>query len=273
MLIWSSQTVKEPIVIMFEVMGIYACLAMRSGGFSVRHLLLFSASVMLLATLGFYAAYITGAVAVLSLIIPRRGGGRSSVVVGAVSFAVVTLLLWQTGAMTRHGETFERYTSLENVDQYRAVVGKTANTGFDSGFDTQSAGGFLAVASTGWIFLLLAPFPWQFSGASSRMLLTLPEQLLWWPLFFAQVVPGAREAVKRRLADVLPMILFILTLGLVYSLRSGNVGLIHRQRAQLLPYLLILAEFRPGRRRGGPGPVWNLHAPERLPERGGLGAP
>jgi hypothetical protein len=37
------------------------------------------------------------------------------------------------------------------------------------------------------------------------------------------------------------MLFFILGLGVLYSMMFGNVGLIFRQRAQLLPWLLIIS--------------------------------
>jgi hypothetical protein len=55
------------------------------------------------------------------------------------------------------------------------------------------------------------------------------------------LIPGLRHVCKTRLADALPMLFFMLGLGLLYSMMFGNVGLIFRQRAQLLPWLLIIA--------------------------------
>jgi hypothetical protein len=37
------------------------------------------------------------------------------------------------------------------------------------------------------------------------------------------------------------MLYFVLGLGMLYSLMFGNVGLAYRHRAQLLPFLLMLA--------------------------------
>ena len=88
---------------------------------------------------------------------------------------------------------------------------------------------------------MLAPFPWQLGGASLRMLLTLPEMLVWWWLFFWGIVPGFWLAVRRRFGEIQPLLIFIFGLGLLYSLLFGNVGLIVRQRGQLLPWLLIFA--------------------------------
>jgi hypothetical protein len=93
----------------------------------------------------------------------------------------------------------------------------------------------------GWAHLLLAPFPWQLDGGSLRMLLTTPELAVWWWLVFAGLIPGLWHVCKTRLADAQPLLFFVLGLGLLYSMMFGNIGLIFRQRAQLLPWLLIIA--------------------------------
>jgi hypothetical protein len=72
-------------------------------------------------------------------------------------------------------------------------------------------------------------------------LLTTPELVVWWWLVFMGLIPGLWHVCKTRLADAQPMLFFIVGLGLLYSMMFGNVGLIFRQRAQLLPWLLIIA--------------------------------
>jgi hypothetical protein len=71
--------------------------------------------------------------------------------------------------------------------------------------------------------------------------LTTPELVVWWWLVFMGLIPGLWHVCKTRLADAQPMLFFIVGLGLLYSMMFGNVGLIFRQRAQLLPWLLIIA--------------------------------
>jgi hypothetical protein len=73
------------------------------------------------------------------------------------------------------------------------------------------------------------------------MLLTAPELAVWWWLVFVGLIPGLWHVCKTRFSEVQPMLFFIAGLGLLYSMMFGNVGLIFRQRAQLLPYLLIIA--------------------------------
>ena len=93
----------------------------------------------------------------------------------------------------------------------------------------------------GGVHLLLAPFPWQLRAGSVRMALTAPEMVVWWFVFFALVLPGLKHAIRHRFGDVMPLLLFLLLLSGVYSVTFGNVGTAYRQRAQLMPYLLIFA--------------------------------
>src|SRR5262249_34147437 len=92
--------------------------------------------------------------------------------------------------------------------------------------------------------LLLSPFPWQLGAGSLRMALTAPEIVVWWFFFFARVLPGIGYAIRHRFGDALPLFLFLSLLGVTYSLTFGNVGTAYRQRAQLMPYLLVLAGLR-----------------------------
>ena len=69
----------------------------------------------------------------------------------------------------------------------------------------------------------------------------MPEVVLWWFLIYYAIIPGVLHAVRNRFLDVQPLVVFIVGLGLIYSLTFGNVGLAYRQRAQLLPWLLVFA--------------------------------
>ena len=92
----------------------------------------------------------------------------------------------------------------------------------------------------GGAYLLLAPFPWQLGGGSARMVLTAPELFVWWWIFFVGVIPGIWYCIKHHFNEIQPLLFFLLGLGILYSAMFGNVGLAYRQRAQLLPYLLVI---------------------------------
>jgi hypothetical protein len=63
----------------------------------------------------------------------------------------------------------------------------------------------------------------------------------WWWLVFRGVIPGLRLALRRRFNDVLPLLVMLIGFGLLYSVTFVNVGMIYRQRAQLMSWLLTFA--------------------------------
>lgn len=71
MLIWSIQTIKEPLVILLEIVAMYACTVLRETGFSARHIALWMLSAVAVLPLRFYAAYMLCGVIVVSLFVPN----------------------------------------------------------------------------------------------------------------------------------------------------------------------------------------------------------
>src|SRR5262249_37896257 len=141
---------------------------------------------------------------------------------------------------------------LEYVEKFRHAAAEQGS-GVQSDFDLHTPQGFGGAMAFGMVHVLFAPFPWQMAGGSFRMLLVAPETVFWWWLFFTCVAPGMWYGIRHRFADVQPLLFFIVLMGLLYSLMFSNVGLVYRQRAQLLPWFLIFAaagwELRLMRRR------------------------
>jgi hypothetical protein len=240
MIIWSAQTLKEPVVIFLETVALYACVHLKISGFTVRYVLLCAASVLLLYPFRFYAAFLAAMAAALSLILPQIGKGASSFKSAIAVAALVIPLAVSSGLIARSEAEFERF-DLEKIQKFRENVSDGTGSGVRSGYDIRTSSGLLIGTTIGAAHLLLAPFPWQLGGGSLRMLLTLPELVVWWWLVFAGLGFGVYYAVRNKLMESMPLIIFILGLGLLYSMMFGNVGLIFRQRAQLLPWLLIFA--------------------------------
>ena len=253
MIIWSAQTSKEGVVILLEVLALYSCLQLRLNRTSVRHILLCGASVFMLLSLRFYAAYLCIGVILVSLLLPQIRRGRSSMVSAAAASVVLLVPLYlMSGSLTLHTEAYDKVANVAYLGQFRDAVstGQGSGSGVKTDHDLGTSAGLGLATAEGVVYLLLAPFPWQLlSGGSLRMLLTAPEMILWWYLVIAGVIPGLLHAARHRLGDLLPVILFVAGLGLVYSLMFGNVGLIYRQRSQLLPYLFAFAAYGIERRR------------------------
>ena len=239
MLIWSCQTIKEPFVILLEEMALYGCIRLRISRFELRHILLCGVCVAVLASMRFYAACITGLVIVMTVAVPsfRRREFSIGAAIGVVVLAIP--ILTSIGALDGNTE-FAGEWDLSRADQFRQGMAAAAS-GVETNFDMQTTRGLGLMTLVGGVHLLLAPFPWQLGAGSVRMALTAPEMAVWWLTFFGLVLPGLKYAIRHRFRDVMPLLLFLVLMGIVYSLTFGNVGTAYRQRAQLMPYLIIFA--------------------------------
>lgn len=240
MIIWSAQTTKEPVIIFLETVALYGCVYLKQKGFSLRHVALCAFAIVLVIPFRFYAAYIAGAAIALTLFLPqiKKGKLRIASAIGVAALVIPVVIL--TGVLVQHETEFERF-DLQRIQGFRRDVAAGTGSGYVSTYDMRTPEGFGLATAVGAAHLMLAPFPWQMGGASLRMLLTAPELFVWWWLFFIAVIPGLWYAVRKRFSDVQPVLFFILGLGLLYSMMFGNIGLVFRQRAQLLPWLLIFA--------------------------------
>jgi 4-amino-4-deoxy-L-arabinose transferase-like glycosyltransferase len=242
LIVWSAQTVKEPIVILLETVALYCCIRLRQDGFSMRYLLICGLAIVALTAFRFYAAYIAGFAVLITLLLPQLSRRRFTIGTAAGIAALVIPLLFYSGILARHETELEKF-DLQRIQDFRRNVatGPGGGSGVRQSYDLNTPGGFVMAAAVGGAHLLLAPFPWQLGGGSLRLLFTLPELAVWWWLFFAGVIPGLWYLLRNRFGDIQALLIFVAGLGLLYSLMFGNVGLIYRQRAQLLPWLLIFA--------------------------------
>ena len=240
MIIWSAQTVKEPVVILLEVVALYGCLRLKKSGYALRYVLLAAFAVALVFPFRFYAAYI--GMAAIAVVLAMPGGAPSNASRWSV-FSLATFILTIAGIalILANSQTRIDKFDLDFVQQFRHDIAQGTGSGVELDVDMRTTAGFSVGTLVGAAHLLLAPFPWQLGSGTLRMLLTTPELVYWWWLFFLGIVPGVRFALRHRTADLLPVLVFILGLGLLYSMTFGNVGLIFRQRAQLLPWLLMFA--------------------------------
>ena len=208
----------------------------------MRYLLICGLAIVALTAFRFYAAYIAGFAVLITLLLPQLSRKRFTIGTAAGIAALVIPLLFYSGILARHETELEKF-DLQRIQDFRRNVatGPGGGSGVRQSYDLNTPGGFVMAAAVGGAHLLLAPFPWQLGGGSLRLLFTLPELAVWWWLFFAGVIPGLWYLLRNRFGDIQALLIFVAGLGLLYSLMFGNVGLIYRQRAQLLPWLLIFA--------------------------------
>jgi hypothetical protein len=237
LVVWSAQTLKEPVVILLETVVLYSCIQLMQFGVALRHILIISFATILLYPFRFFAAYLSGGVVLIALFLPRSGKRFSGVESAVAAVLVGACFLGFTGVQVTK-EVQQYQFDLEYIDKIKDFTSGTTGSGVAVKADLRTPTGLGFALSVGMLHLLLAPFPWQWGG-SLRMALVIPEVVCWWLVLFYGVLPGLTHCVRTRIRDVLPLLLFIGGMAMLYSLLFANIGLVYRQRAQLLPLLLI----------------------------------
>jgi hypothetical protein len=152
-----------------------------------------------------------------------------------VAVTAIGLAFTWFGVLNYAGNQFDRFANLQQIQLSRQDQAE-AGSGFGKDVDITTTEGALTVIPLGTVYLLFAPFPWQFS--TLRQTITLPEMVVWW-MAFPLLVLGLWYSIKHRLRQVAPIVIFTTMLTLVYSVFQGNVGTAYRQRSQLLVFYFI----------------------------------
>lgn len=133
-------------------------------------------------------------------------------------------------------ETQAAFMTLNQVQVTRMDQAMWGKSAYGVGYDVTTPMGALRALPVGLVYLLFAPFPWAIT--SVRQLLVVPETLVWYALMPA-FVRGLWHSIRHRLRDVLPILVFTVTLTLAYALMQGNVGTAYRQRTQVTMFFFV----------------------------------
>ncbi|HXG85366.1 MAG TPA: phospholipid carrier-dependent glycosyltransferase [Pyrinomonadaceae bacterium] len=232
-IIWSGQLLKDGLIIFLLVLSITMVLQLQEK-FSYWTVGILIFALFGIISVRFYIFYMV-AIAVVGSFIIGSSTSNNSIVRRSVILVIMGLSLTYLGVLRNAGDQFEEYGNLERIQLSRADLAKS-ESGFGSESDISTTEGAITALPIGFIYLMLAPFPWQITNL--RQAITLPEILLWWasiPL----MISGLWFTVKHRLRAALSVLIFTLMLTLAYSLFQGNVGTAYRQRTQIQVFLFI----------------------------------
>lgn len=233
-IIWSGQLMKDGLIIFLLVCTMTMVLQLQKK-FNIGAVAFLIFSLFGIISLRFYIFYML-AVAVAGSFVIGLGSSSQSIVRRVIVVVLIGLSLTYLGILRNSGTELERYANLEQINISRTDLAKSADSGFGEDLDVSTTEGAIAAIPIGFLYLMLAPFPWQIGNF--RQAITLPEILLWWaliPLIFSGIV----YTVKNRLREAIPILLFSLMLSLAYSLFQGNVGTAYRQRTQIQVFLFM----------------------------------
>jgi 4-amino-4-deoxy-L-arabinose transferase-like glycosyltransferase len=235
LILWSSQGLKDSPIIFLLALAMLATLKLGEK-LSLKYFLIMVGCLFGILTLRFYIFYMLVAAIGGTFIIGMRAFSAKSLMRQFVMIVGIGLALTYLGVSKTASVQIENFASLEAVQHSRATQSRLANTGFASDVDVTTTSGALTAIPIGLTYLFFAPFPWQLLNV--RQSITLPEMIVWWgafPLF----VLGLWFAIKYRLRQVLPILIFTIMLTLAYALVQGNIGTAYRQRSQLLIFYFI----------------------------------
>lgn len=234
LILWSSQALKDGLIILALAVSILATLRLMEK-ITVQWVLVITVSLLALLSLRFYIFYMMTAAVAGSFFLGMKSLSAQSFIQRFVAVAAIGLAFTWFGVLQYAGTQFDRFANLKQIQASRQDQAE-AGSGFGKDVDITTTEGALSVVPLGIVYLLFAPFPWQFS--TLRQSITLPEMIVWW-LAFPLLVLGLWYSIKHRLRQVSPIVIFTTMLTLAYSLFQGNVGTAYRQRSQLLVFYFI----------------------------------
>lgn len=253
LILWSSQGLKDSPIIFLLALSILATLKLGEK-LNLKYFLILVGALFGILSLRFYIFYMLIVAIGGTFVIGQRAISAQSLMRQFVIVIGLGLALTYLGVSQTASTQIENYANLEAVQHSRATQSRLANTGFAQDVDVTTTSGALTALPIGLTYLLFAPFPWQLLNL--RQSITLPEMVVWWGSF-PLLVLGLWFAIKYRLRQVLPILIFTVMLTLAYALVQGNIGTAYRQRSQLLIFyfmfvavgLSLLSEVREAQRQ------------------------
>jgi 4-amino-4-deoxy-L-arabinose transferase-like glycosyltransferase len=234
LILWSSQALKDGLIILALALGILATLRLMEK-ITAGYVLVLTACLLGLLSLRFYIFYMMVASIAGSFFLGMKTLNAQAFMQRFVAIAVMGLAFTWFGVLRYAGMQFERYADLRVIQMSRTDQAN-AGSGFGKDVDVGTTEGALTAIPIGLVYLLFAPFPWDM--ATLRQSITLPEMFIWWAAF-PLLVLGLWYALRHRLRQVSPIVIFTTMLTLAYSVFQGNVGTAYRQRSQLLVFYFI----------------------------------
>jgi 4-amino-4-deoxy-L-arabinose transferase-like glycosyltransferase len=234
MFFWSAGMYKAPAVLLCIAVAMYAVLRLREA-VSPRIAVALGIAAVGLLVLRFYIFYFVALAAVASFIFGRGGSLLSRL----AAYALLLAVFLGAFKFVVPSERLDAQRSFMTLDQMQvtrqdqAMWGKSA---YGTQYDVSTPAGALQALPVSVVYLLFAPFPWSLSGA--RQILTLPETLIWYALM-PSFLRGLLHSVRRQIRDILPILVFMVTLTIAYALMQGNVGTAYRQRTQVTMFFFV----------------------------------
>jgi len=233
--LWSAQGLKDGPIMFLLALSMFATLKLGEK-FDIVFVAVLICSLFGLLSLRFYVFYIAAAAIGMAFVFGTKAMSAQTVLRQLVVVMLLGVAFSYLGISRFANAQIEAYGNLEYVGRVRADLSRSADSGYGKDLDVSTTEGALTAVPVGLVYLLFAPFPWQMG--SFRSMITLPEMAVWWSSF-PFLILGIWYALRFRLRQVAPILVFVSMLTVAYSVFQGNVGTAYRQRSQVLVFYLI----------------------------------
>lgn len=233
--IWSGQLLKDGLIIFLLVAAMTMVLQLQKK-FSYAAIGFLVFSMVGILSLRFYIFYMVFIAVVGSFVVGVSKSNQSifrrTVVLFIIGFGLMYLGVGRTADVE-----LRVFGNLERIQSSRSDLARAAGSGFNEELDVSTSEGALTAVPTGFMYLMLAPFPWQ--AENLRQSITIPEVLAWWAMIPFAIL-GLGYTIRYKLRNAFPVLIFSLLLSVAYSVLQGNVGTAYRQRTQIQVFLFIM---------------------------------
>jgi hypothetical protein len=233
LILWSCQLLKDGFIIFLLILTMALVMQLQEK-FDYISLALLILTLFCIIALRFYIFYMV-AIAVVGSFVIGLSNSAPAIIRRTLVIVFIGLGLTYLGILRTANTDLEKYGTLESVQRSRQNLAE-AESGFGEDLDVSTTAGAIAAIPIGFLYLMLAPFPWQITNF--RQAITLPEQLLWW-CSIPFLLSGLWYTVRYKLRGAIAILIFTIMLTLAYSIFQGNVGTAYRQRAQIQVFLFI----------------------------------
>jgi len=233
-IIWSGQLLKDGLIVFLLVLVMTIVLQLQAR-FSYLNIVLLVLSLFAVMSLRFYIFYMV-AIAVTGSFLIGVTNSVDAIVRRTVVLLLIGLGLTYFGVSRSATVDLARFGNLDVLQNSRLDLSRSAESGYGEDTDVSTSEGALSALPIGFLYLMLAPFPWQIN--SVRAAIALPEVLLWWAML-PVVAYGLWFTIRHRLRKAFPILIFTLMLTMAYSIFLGNVGTAYRQRTQIQVFLFM----------------------------------
>ena len=169
-IIWSGQLMKDGLIIFLLVLSMVMVYSLQER-FSYLAVIILVLALGGIITLRFYIFYMV-AVAVAGSFIIGVSTSNASLFRRATALVLMGVALTYLGVIRTASSDFERFGNLNQLQASRSDLARSADSGFGEDIDVSTTSGAITTIPMGFLFLMLAPFPWTMTNL--RQAITLP---------------------------------------------------------------------------------------------------